>query len=178
MRRCGPNVEGRVFSNVQRQRQSPRQPQYSIAIINIITIMSMIASPPSGIGYRRASGSWPPTRRALPRCYSTREGERPRFGPPPAARTGGVGKAREEIHVVPCAQLTCLTSPAIRSASGWTRLRTRSPFPRPLHHRTPARGMVRTGRGGSGRDTRSAMCTANLPNLPNVPRRPRARCSP
>ena len=43
-----PTVEGRVFSNVQRQRQSPRQLQYSIAIINIIAIMSMIASPPSG----------------------------------------------------------------------------------------------------------------------------------
>ena len=44
---CGPTVKGRVFSNVQRQRQSPRQLQYSIAIINIIAIMSMIASPPS-----------------------------------------------------------------------------------------------------------------------------------
>ena len=44
---CGPTVEGRVNSNVQRQRQSPRQLQYSIAIINIIAIMSMIASPPS-----------------------------------------------------------------------------------------------------------------------------------
>ena len=81
--------------------------------------------------------------------------------PPRAAWFARVGKAREEIHVVPCAQLTCLTSPAIRSASGCHRPRSRSPFPRPLHrprpprytpnHRTPARGMVRMGREGSGR---------------------------
>ena len=81
-----------------------------MAPIAPIAIMAILVSSPSGIGYRRARGSRPPTRRALPRCYSTREGERPRFGPPPAARLGGVGKAREEIHVVPCAQLTCLTS--------------------------------------------------------------------
>ena len=35
--------------------------------------------------------------------------------------------------------------------------------------RSPARGSDRRGGEGSGRDTRSAMCTANLPNLPSDP---------
>ena len=50
----GPTVETSFEGSVQ----SPRQLQYSTDIVNIIAIMAMIASPPSGIGYRVSLGPW------------------------------------------------------------------------------------------------------------------------
>ena len=85
----------------------------------LIATMAIIASSPpwpSSPHHHRVSGiagpvGHGPLRDAhCPVATLRGNGERPRRGPPLAARSGGVGKAREEIHVVPCAQLTCLTS--------------------------------------------------------------------